>query len=468
MTSLSPPSTRSAAPASRAGLALLLACGGTFLSFLDATVTNLAVPAVGEDFGVGVAALAWVVTAYAIPFAALLAPAGAIADAVGRVRLYLGGVGLFTLASVLAAAAPSYEVLVGARALQGLGAALLVPASLGLLLAEVPPERRQAAIGLWSATGALAAGAGPVLGGVAVDWIGWRALFCINLPIGLWLLWRGRALLLGEQRGGRAPELLGSLLLAVGVAAVVHGLTEGPARGWDGYVWLTFVVAAAALAGAVARGLRHARPALRVDLLRGRTFATATAVSTAYGAALYAPMLVGVLLLTGPWGYTALEAGLAMTPTCVVVAVVAIGIGRLPAKPSPRVLAASGMALMALAAGLIALGLSPEPELWSLWIPTGILIGTGTGLATVGISSAAALSVAPVHFAAATGLVMAARQVGGALGVAGLAVVLSEVGGTTTPYVVVYLGVAAVAVLGALGGLGLRMPMQQVAVERAQ
>jgi MFS family permease len=135
----------------------------------------------------------------------VLAPAGAIADAVGRVRLYLGGVGLFTAASLLAAAAPVYDVLVAARALQGLGAALLVPASLGLLLAEFPPERRQAAIGLWSATGALAAGAGSVLGGLAVDWVGWRALFCINLPIGLWLLWRGRTLLVGEQRGGRPP-----------------------------------------------------------------------------------------------------------------------------------------------------------------------------------------------------------------------------------------------------------------------
>jgi MFS family permease len=188
-------------------------------------------------------------------------------------------------------------------------------------------------------------------------------------------------------------------------------------------------------------------------------------VSTAYGVALYSPMLLGVLLLTGPWGYTALEAGFAMTPTCVVVAVVAIGIGRLPRKPSPRSLTVTGMTLMGLAAGLVALGLSPEPELWSLWVPTGLVIGVGTGLATVGISSAAALAVQPVHFAAATGLVMAARQVGGALGVAGLALVLSEVSGGTTPYAVAYLGVAGVAALGALGGSGLRMPVLPATTE---
>lgn len=441
---------------SRARTALLLASGGTFLSFLDATVTNLAVPPIGEEFDRGIASLAWVVTAYAIPFAALLAPAGAIADAVGRVRLYLGGLALFTAASLLATLAPSFEVLIGARVAQGTGAALLVPASLGLLLAEIPAERRQAAIGVWSAVGALAAGIGPVLGGMGVEWVDWRALFLVNLPVGLLLLWQGRALVAGEARAGHAPELVGSLLLALSIGAAVYGVTEGPERDWDAYVWAWLGVAVLALVAVVARSVRHPRPALRLDLLRGRTFATATAVSVAYGAVLYGTMLLGVLLLTGLWGYSALEAGAAMTPCAIVVTVVGIGLGRLPRKPAPRTLIVSGMALMGLSTGVIALALTSTPAFWTLWVPTGVVLGVGIGLATVGISSAAALSVQPVHFAAATGLVMAARQVGGALGVAGMAVVLASAAPGPDAYAWIYAGAAAIPLLAAAAALSLR------------
>lgn len=456
MTSPSLTAPPPAAAASRARTALLLASGGTFLSFLDATVTNLAVPPIGAEFDLGITSLAWVVTAYAIPFAALLAPAGAIADAVGRVRLYLGGLALFTVASLVATVAPSFAVLVGARAAQGVGAALLVPASLGLLLAEIPAERRQAAIGAWSAVGALAAGIGPVLGGIGVEWLDWRVLFCVNVPVGLALLWLGRGLVAGETRGGRAPELLGSLLLAVAVAAAVYAVTEGPERDWDAYVWTWLGVAALALLAVVVRSRRHARPALRLDLLRGRTFATATGVSVAYGAVLYGTMLLGVLLLTGLWGYSALEAGAAMTPCAVVVAAVGIGLGRLPRKPAARSLIVSGLVLMALSTGVIALALSSTPAFWTLWVPTGVVLGVGIGLATVGISSAAALSVQPVHFAAATGLVMAARQVGGALGVAGLAVVLASADPGAEAYAWIYVAAAVIPLLAALAALGIR------------
>lgn len=456
----------------RARLALVLACGATFLSFLDATVTNLALPQVADDFEVGVTGLSWVVTAYAIPFAALLAPAGAVADAVGRIRLYAVGVTLFTVASLLAALAPAYPFLLTGRVLQGVGAALLVPASLGMVLAEVPPERRRAAIGLWSAAGALAAAAGPTVGGLAVEVVGWRALFLLNLPLGLWLLIRSRTLVAGDTRSGRAPDPVGATLLVLAIAGVVHGLVEGSERGWAApYVVSVLAIAVAAGAAAVVRSARQVRPALRVDLWRSSpAFTVATIASWAYGAVLFATLMLGVLFLVGVWGYSELRAGLAMTPTALVTAIVAVGAGRLARPPSPRTLVSVGFLVLAVVYAVIAAAITPEPQFLALWLPTGLAMGVGIGLATVGVSTAAALSVAPQHFAAATGLVMAARQVGGAVGVAAVAVILAGVVGVdaASPYAVSYGAAAAVAVAAAAAGFGLRIaaPATDAEVQR--
>ncbi|MFF9501087.1 DHA2 family efflux MFS transporter permease subunit [Streptomyces sp. NPDC014656] len=444
--------------ARRASLALLLACAGTFLSFLDATVTNLAVPPIADAFGASLTTVSWVATAYVIPFAALLAPAGPLADAVGRARLFLAGVAAFTVSSLLIAVAPNLPLLLGGRAAQGLAAALLVPASLGLVLAEIPAERRRAAIGLWSAAGALAAAAGPALGGVIVEALDWRALFCLNLPVGIGVLIAGRKLLTGESRTGRAPDLAGSLLLALCVGAAVYGLTRGPEHGWSSaHVRAAAGVTVLAGAATVVRALRHPRPALRLDLFRSRPFAVASAVSVAYGAALFATMLLGVLFMTDAWDYSALEAGLAMSPAALVTAVVGVGIGRLSLTLTPRVMVAVGSALVAAPTAALALLIDTEPRFWTLWLPAGTVMGAGVGLATVGISTASALSVAPQHFAAATGMVMAARQIGGGLGIAATAVIVAEVPGPgAEPYAAVYWFAAAVNVAAALGGLALR------------
>ncbi|MFD4370907.1 DHA2 family efflux MFS transporter permease subunit [Streptomyces sp. NPDC058486] len=443
----------------RASLALLLACAGTFLSFLDATVTNLAVPPIAADFDVSLTTVSWVATAYVIPFAALLAPAGPLADAVGRARLFLIGVAAFTVSSLLIAVAPNLPVLLGARAVQGVAAALMVPASLGLVLAEVPAERRRAAIGVWSAAGALAAAAGPALGGVMVEVLDWRALFCLNLPVGVWVLIAGRKLLAGESRTGRGPDLVGGLLLALCVGAAVYGLTQGPDHGWASVSVLS-AAGVTVLAGVatVVRALRHPRPALRLDLFRSRPFAVASGVSFAYGTALFTTMLLGVLFLTHVWGYSTLEAGLAMSPAALVTAVVGVGIGRLPVALAPRTLVAAGSALIAASTATLALLVDTEPRFWELWLPTGAVMGAGVGMATVGISSAATLSIAPQHFAAATGTVMAARQVGGGLGIAATAVIIAEVaGGGAEPYAAVYWFATAVNLTAAAGGLALRL-----------
>jgi MFS family permease len=265
--------------APRSTRALAVASAATFLSFLDATVTNLAVPPVAAEFEVNVTTVAWIATAYVVPFAAFLAPAGAVADALGRTRLFQVGVATFTVFSLLIAVAPNFAILLAGRAAQGLGAALMVPASLAVLLAEVPAERRRAAIGTWSAAGALAAAAGPAVGGLVVDAADWRVLFCINIPIGAWVVWSARPLLAHDTRTGRLPDLLGGLLLALAIGAAVYGLTQAPDRGWaSGVVLAAISVAIVAAALTVLRASRHASPALRLDLFRERSWAGGAAL----------------------------------------------------------------------------------------------------------------------------------------------------------------------------------------------
>jgi EmrB/QacA subfamily drug resistance transporter len=436
---------------------LTLAAGAAFLAMLDATVTNLAVSDLGHDFHASIADLSWVVSAYFIAFAALLTPAGRLAGVFGLRRLYAGGVGLFTLMSAICAAAPTLGVLIGARALQGAGAAAMIPASLAILLVAVPAERRTGAIGLWSAAAALAAAAGPSLGGVLVDVFGWRSVFVINVPLGLALVAAARDLP-ATAPGGRLPDLLGTALLVGGIAAVVLGLTEGPQWGWTAAPTLAaLVVGVAATTAALGRAARVPVPAIEVGLWRSRTFAVANVASLLYGLALYPWMLLGVLVLTRVWGYSPLQAGLAMSPAAVIAAVCAVAAGRLSARVGTRAIVAFGGAVLFAAALWIALVLPAEPDFLGLWLPGGVLIGIGTGALTTGTSTAAALSVAPARFADATGLNTTARQLGGALGIAALAVLLPAAA-DLHDYTHVYLCCALASAGAGLAGLALVRP----------
>jgi len=442
---------------------LLLACGGAFLAFLDVTITNLAVPDLAGDFSVGVTSLSWVVTLYTILFAALLAPAGRLADVVGRRRLFVAGVTTFTASSLVAALAPTFGLLLAARGVQGVGAALMMPASLAFVLADTPPEKRTTAIGLWSASASMAAAAGPALGGVLVDASGWRVLFLINVPLGAWLAFRAWRLpaTASLEPGGRLPDVVGTALIAGGVGLVVLGVTEGQSWGWGSAATIASLAGGVVLSAlALVRSARHARPAIEIGLWSNRTYASANVVSFLFGVALYASLLLGVLFLVQVWRYSELEAGLAMTPAAVFSAVVGIAIGRAARKPSPRVLVFAGGLTIATTSAAIAVVLPEDPHFLSVWLPGGLGLGVGMGAMSVGVSSAAALSVAPQRFAAATGLNIAARQVGGALGVAVLAVILD--GWTPAEgldsFLAIYWLMTAVCVGAAIAGLRLVLP----------
>jgi EmrB/QacA subfamily drug resistance transporter len=412
----------------RSGPVLAVASAAAFLAMLDATVVNLAVADLRTDFPtVAVGDLSWVVTIYAITFAALLAPGGRFADLVGRRALLGAGAALFTIMSIVAAAAPSLGVLLVARGLQGAGAAAMIPASLAVVLADTPPERRAAAIGVWSASSALAAAAGPAIGGVLVDVAGWRSVFFITIPAGLAVMAGTQLLPMAGMRPARAqaPDVLGILLLAAGVGGLALGVSRGDAWGWgDARTLATVGGGLLGLVAVVLRSMRHPAPAVEVGLWRSRPFAMANLASLLYGAVLFSWLLVGVLVITQVWGYTPLRAGLAMTPGAIIAAVVALRAGPIVQRSGPRPVVLGGLLILAATATWLGLAVDDEAAFWALWLPASVPLGIGMGAVVTGLSSAAALSVGPTQFAAGVGLNQAARAIGGALGVAALATIL--------------------------------------------
>jgi EmrB/QacA subfamily drug resistance transporter len=465
---------------------LALASGAAFLSMLDATVANLAIPDLHARYpGAPVTRLSWVITAYAVAFAAVLLPAGRLADVIGRRRLYLGGIGVFTLMSLACAAAPGLGTLTAGRALQGIGAAAMIPASLAIVLHDLPAARRSAAIGTWSAAGALAAAVGPTVGGVLVDAFGWRSLFVINVPLGIVIVAFATRLPTGVVSVGnggttagagarRLPDPVGVIALAAGVAGLVVGLTEGHDWRWTAGRTLACLIGGALLVlVAIVRSVRRSGgggrwvAAVPTYLWRNPTFALANVVSLLYGAALYASLLVGVLVLTGQWGYSELRAGLAMSPGAVTAAVAAFLVGRIVARRGPRPVVVAGAVLLAGVSAISWLWLPAEPHFLTYWLPVGLVIGIAMGAVTAGANAAAALSAPPAEFATATGLNTAARQVGGALGVAALAVIQQAAPATGTDrFTAVYAFAGAVSIAAALAGLFLHVHRTPTATPR--
>ncbi|WP_371791674.1 MFS transporter [Streptomyces sp. NBC_01471] len=408
--------------------ALLVASGATFLAVLDTTVVNIAFPDLRADFpDASLAQLTWVVTAYTVVFAALLAVAGRIADVIGRKKLFLFSTALFTVASLLSGAAVGVPMLIAARALQGVAAAGMIPSALGLVLQHTPAARRQVALGVWGAVGSMAAAVGPSLGGLLVDAWGWRSVFLINLPLGIVIV-AGAARLSGDTAGGRRlPDPLGTLALALGVGGVVFGVTQGTDWGWgSGRVVGLLTGGAVLLAAALLLSRRHVAPAIEWDLWRSRSFAATNVTSLLFGAAMYSYLLSTLLFLNAVWGYSELKAGLAVTPGAFSAAIGALVVGRRVGPQSQWAAALFGSLLFGGSCAAMYLLLGTEQRYLGVWLPIGVVAGIGIGAALTAISNAATASLAPERFASGTGLMMTARQIGGALGIAVLAAVLER------------------------------------------
>jgi len=450
---------------------LLVTSVAVFMSFLDVTIVNIAFPDIRASFPrTSLSGLSWILNAYTIVFAAALVPAGRLADRFGRRRFFFLGVAVFLGASVVCGAAGSVGVMIAARAVQALGGAMLVPASLGLLLPEFPLARRATATALWGATGAIAAAAGPSLGGLLVAWLGWRAVFFVNLLIGLPALLPARRLLRESREPQTAfPDALGALLLAGGVGALALGIVQAPEWRWGSVRVLgAFAVAVALLAVFVRRSTRHRAPVIELALFRVRSFAVANAGGFVFAMGFYALLLCNVLFLTGVWRYSIVQAGVALTPGPLMAALAATIGGRLSDRYGQRVVAVPGSVLFATGALLFALRTGARPAYAAEFLPANLTTGLGIGLTFAAFGSAAVAELPRTRFATGGAINNCIRQIGAVLGVSALIVVVGTPGradalhGFHRAWSLIALTGAIAAVSGlALGRVRARQPDEQ-------
>lgn len=449
----------------RAWQVLGVTAAAVYVVFLDATIVNIAFPAISADFpDVTRGGLSWVLNAYAVVFGALLVTAGGLADDRGRKRVFLAGLVLFAAASALCGVAPSVPLLIAARALQAVGGALLMPASLALLLPEFPLAKRATAVGLWGAVGGLAAATGPSIGALLVEGPGWRWVFYVNLPFCAVAWWFGRRLLT-ESRAevpGR-PDLLGVLLVTSVFGLLCLGLVQGQPWGWSDPRTLAAFVTSAALAPVlVLRSLRAEHPAFPVRLFQNRGFSVATAATLLYGTAFYGQILCNVLFLNGVWHYSILRTAAAILPSPLLAAAIAPLAGRWADRYGYRAVVVPGAALFALGSAWYVLATTSSPAYLTHFLPGSLLAGLSIGLAFSTLGAASSQSLPPAQFGVGSATSSMARQLGAVLGVALLVVVL----GTPAPAEAVrafhhaWLLTGTVAALCTLVSLGLttRLP----------
>jgi EmrB/QacA subfamily drug resistance transporter len=402
---------------------------GAFVVSLDLSIVNVAFPALSAAFPLATRAeLAWVITAYTIVFGALLVVGGRSADRNGLRRVFFAGLAIFTLGSALCGLAPSVALLIAGRVLQGIGAAFTLPASVGLLLAAVPLERRSQTVALWGGVGALAVATGPSLGSLIVAHLGWRWVFYVNLPVGLLAWLWGRSVLpnpIVTRAPAERPDYLGALIGALSVAALTLAISEADHWGSrDPRVWIAAVLAPVLGVLFVLRSRRHPAPVLDLTLFRSRAFAVANLATMTYAMGFFAMLLGNILFLTEVWQYPIERAGLAVTPGPLIVALVSGLAGKTAARIGFRAVLVPGSLFFAAGLSWFALQVGPEPAYLAQWLPGTVLIGLGIGLTFPVLSAAAVASLPADRFGVGSAVNQTARQVGGSIGIALLVVIL--------------------------------------------
>jgi EmrB/QacA subfamily drug resistance transporter len=401
---------------------------GAFMVALDLSIVNVAFPSITRSFPhVATTTLSWVLSAYSVVFGALLLGAGRIADRSGRRRWFLRGLAVFTVGSALCAFAPAAWVLIAGRVVQAAGAAVLLPASLALLLAATAPESRAPAVAMWGGISALAVATGPSLGSVLIDAGGWRWAFVVNLPVALVAGIATRRVVKESLVGGPFPDLVGIGLISVAVAAVALAITQGGHWGWTNPKVLGAFALSAALAPlAVRRSATHPAPAIDLMVFETRSVALANAATLAYAIGFFAMLLANVLFLTSVWHYSTLRAGLAITPGPLVVAALSGTTGRLAARIGYRPVLVAGGLTFGIGVMAYAVVVTTEPQYLLHWLPASLLVGLGVAL-TFPVLSAAAVAGLPVtRFGVGGAVNQTARQLGAVLGVALLVAIIGK------------------------------------------
>jgi DHA2 family methylenomycin A resistance protein-like MFS transporter len=430
-------------------------CTGYFLVLLDVTVVNVALPGIGSDLGTDVGGLQWVVDGYALALAALMLTSGTAGDLYGHRRVVLGGLAVFGVGSLVCGLAPSVGVLVAARVVQGVGAALLLPGTLAIISRAFPDDAGRArAIGVWAGIGSLALPAGPLLGGALVDGLGWRAIFLINVPIVLVaLVWAAAIVRESGKERARRLDVPGVLLAGLLLLATTYAFIEG-GRAGAGAPQVLVAVALAVLAVpalAVVERRRGEAAMLPVSLLRRPVFDAANVVAGIMNLGTLGTLFVLMLFLQSVQHRSALLAGAVVIPLFAPLAIIAPFGGRITSRIGSRLPAAAGL-LMAVA-GLALLALAAPHSSYLVLLPAFLLWGTGMGLLTPAVVAAAISSVPGERAGLASAMNNTARQTGGAIGIAVAGAVAGQPAGTAQfvrGFHAVALGAAGLYAVGAV------------------
>jgi EmrB/QacA subfamily drug resistance transporter len=396
-------------------------CFALFMIMLDNTVVNVALPSIQKDLGASLSSLEWTVNAYTLTFAVLLVTGGRLGDILGRRRMFLFGVVVFAVSSAAIGLAPDQAWLVAGRALQGVGAAFMMPATLSIITVTFPAEERGKAIGTWAGVSALALAIGPVVGGALTEYVTWRAIFFLNLPVAvgavavtLFAAHESR-----DESSRHSIDWPGIASISVGLTALVLALIEGNSWGWSsGRIVALLLTAAVGLTAFVVVERRVPEPMVDFQLFRSMTFLGTNLVAFIVSFAMLAMFFFTALYMQNILGYTAIEAGVRFLPSTLMIVAIAPLAGRLTDRIGPRPLLVTGLSLVTLA-----LFLQTRIDLdtgYGLLLPAFILMGIGMALTMSPMSTAAMNSVAPQKAGVASGILSMSRMVGGTFGVAAL------------------------------------------------
>ncbi|MBV9382880.1 MAG: DHA2 family efflux MFS transporter permease subunit [Streptosporangiaceae bacterium] len=400
-----------------------------FMASLDNLVVTTALPSIRAHLHASLEGLQWTVNAYTLTFAVLLLTGATLGERYGRRRLFVGGLGLFTVGSAAAALAPGIGALVAARAVQGVGAAILIPLTLTLLSAAVPPERRGLALGAWGAVGGLAIAIGPLVGGAVVEGASWQWIFWLNVPIGVALLPVARATLVESRGPATRLDLPGVALASLGLLGVVFGVIRGNDHGWTSGTVLPPMVAGALLVAAFAAWeLRAPEPMLPLGLFRSRGFSMTNVASLLMFFGMFGSIFLLAQFLQVVHHYSPLQAGLRTLPWTAMPVLITPVAGALSDRIGGRPLLAAGLALQAIGLGWLAAIISPTVAYAAL-VPAFIVSGVGMSLFFAPVANVVLGSVRRDQEGIASGANNAIRELGGVFGIAVLGAVFSARGG---------------------------------------
>jgi EmrB/QacA subfamily drug resistance transporter len=392
---------------------------GSGVAFLDGTVVNTALPAIADELDADLAGIQWVLSAYLLTLGSLVVMGGSFGDLWGRKRVFVAGLIGFGATSLLCGLAPTIEVLVATRALQGVAAALLVPGSLAIVSSSFHPDDRGRAIGAWSGLAGVSTAVGPFLGGWLIDAVSWRLVFLVNLPIiavALVVTLRHVPESRDETATG-GPDLVGGALLALGLAGVVYALIEGPSRDWTAAVTTIGVLGLVALVAFVLVELRRAHPMVPMGVFRSRQFSGANLATLAVYAALSALLFLLVVYLQQSLGYSALEAGAAFLPATILMLLFSPQAGAASQRIGARIPMTVGP--LVVAAGMLLLRtLEPGANYWSGVLPGVLVVGAGLTITVAPLTTAVLAAVDDSHAGIASAINNAVARIAGLLAVA--------------------------------------------------